>query len=244
MSWMERFQELVEFKRLHGHCNVTQHDKFSRSLGNWVSKQRQRKKRGYKTKYSKLSQEQVDLLDKIGFEWDRSNWAQKNQKEKNGKEERSTIRFMLVQNKTRNISFLLSNLVFVFFFNSAKSFWIEWPPVGFLALHPQRRKLHKLFSAIPGSFSFFLIKHLSSCWLFQKLIKIRISRYSDPFSYWCYICARTIRELKAKLQICFGVASASFFSRDKAGKLAEFPKSLQEIDPSSEYVLVEETLWS
>lgn len=113
---MERFQELVEFKRLHGHCNVTQHDKFSRSLGNWVSKQRQRKKRGYKTKYSKLSQEQVDLLDKIGFEWDRSNWAQKNQKEKNGKEERSTIRFMLVQNKTRNISFLLSNLVFVFFF--------------------------------------------------------------------------------------------------------------------------------
>jgi hypothetical protein len=82
MSWEDRYEQLKEFYKIHGHCNVTQHDKSLRSLGNWVSKQRQRKKKGYKTKYSKLSEWQVSKLDEIGFEWDRSNWPQKRKQQR------------------------------------------------------------------------------------------------------------------------------------------------------------------
>lgn len=92
-SWEDRYEELKAFFLLHGHCNVTQHDKSLRSLGNWVSKQRQRKKKGYKTKYSKLADWQVAKLDEIGFEWDRSNWSEKRKMRKvNSSSSLSSIR--------------------------------------------------------------------------------------------------------------------------------------------------------
>jgi len=59
--WEKRFNELVDFQRKNKHCNVPQKNRDNRELGNWVSKQRQ--------KYNRLSQEQKDRLDKIGFEW-------------------------------------------------------------------------------------------------------------------------------------------------------------------------------
>ena len=87
--WNERFLELSEYKRVHGHCNVPQG---YGPLGKWVKHQREGKKEaerragegqagqnaagGPNTKNKKvsticLSQERIDKLDSIGFTWRR-----------------------------------------------------------------------------------------------------------------------------------------------------------------------------
>ena len=59
-AWMTHFDELVDFKNENGHCSVP---KVQGPLGVWVTNQRQSIKKG------KLSQERIDLLESIGFEW-------------------------------------------------------------------------------------------------------------------------------------------------------------------------------
>jgi hypothetical protein len=77
LSWEKRYQQLVEYKEKHGHCNVPQKATPGApvGLGNWVLEQR----RSYKTttdqdsthpsKTKKLSTEQIEKLEKIGFQW-------------------------------------------------------------------------------------------------------------------------------------------------------------------------------
>jgi len=60
--WLRRFEELKDFKRQRGHYNVPQWGD-TISLGRWVAKQRGHFKQG------KLSQERIDLLNSIDFEW-------------------------------------------------------------------------------------------------------------------------------------------------------------------------------
>ena len=59
-AWMARFDELVDFKNDNGDCNVPSSQG---PLGRWVSEQRSNYKKG------KLSQERIDFLESIGFEW-------------------------------------------------------------------------------------------------------------------------------------------------------------------------------
>ncbi|EJK45568.1 hypothetical protein THAOC_35813 [Thalassiosira oceanica] len=59
-TWDERLKELVEYKREHGDCNVATREG---SLGTWVNGQRQLQKKG------KLSEERVQKLGKLGFQW-------------------------------------------------------------------------------------------------------------------------------------------------------------------------------
>ena len=63
VSWDERFQQLVEYKDQNGHCRVPIRFKANLQLGSWVSTQRQQYKK------NKLSPEQKDRLEGIGFEW-------------------------------------------------------------------------------------------------------------------------------------------------------------------------------
>ena len=65
VSWDERFGELVKFKEENGHCNVPNRYDKNPSLGSWVSKQRQ----DYKKKG--LTQDRIDKLNAIGFDWNR-----------------------------------------------------------------------------------------------------------------------------------------------------------------------------
>ena len=60
-KWRAHFNQLVEFKRKYGHCNVPQRFKEIPGLGRWVSKQREVK--------SNLSNERSNALDSIEFEW-------------------------------------------------------------------------------------------------------------------------------------------------------------------------------
>ena len=63
VSWDERFQQLVEYKKQNGHCRVPQRYKANPQLGRWVNTQRKAYKKG------KLSPEQIKSLEGIGFKW-------------------------------------------------------------------------------------------------------------------------------------------------------------------------------
>ena len=60
-AWNTRFQELCEYTRVNGNCNVPNKDTANKKLRNWVNNQ--------KFKKGNLSQEQIELLDSIGFSW-------------------------------------------------------------------------------------------------------------------------------------------------------------------------------
>ena len=59
-TWGERLEELAEYKAQHGNCDIPQRQG---SLGSWVSSQRTARKKG------KLSDEQIQKLDELGFHW-------------------------------------------------------------------------------------------------------------------------------------------------------------------------------
>jgi superfamily II DNA or RNA helicase len=71
--WPVRYQELVEYKREHGNCNVPYKCPGNPQLGIWVANQRSNKRQG------KLDPERERLLEELGFDWgiDRRRGSQK-----------------------------------------------------------------------------------------------------------------------------------------------------------------------
>ena len=62
-AWHEMYLALVEYKRVHGDCNVPKRSSDNPQLGSWVGGQRQAKKQ------DKLSSERIQKLEAIGFQW-------------------------------------------------------------------------------------------------------------------------------------------------------------------------------
>jgi hypothetical protein len=69
-SWREQFEQLVAFKRVHGHCNVP---KRQGSLGFWVQRQRAQKRKLDENRCltTALWVKREKKLASIGFEWGR-----------------------------------------------------------------------------------------------------------------------------------------------------------------------------
>jgi hypothetical protein len=65
--WQNMFRELVEFKKIHGHFKVSEKRKGYEKLGTWTVRMRKAKRYG---KGQNLSDEQIKLLDSIGFDWE------------------------------------------------------------------------------------------------------------------------------------------------------------------------------
>jgi Skp family chaperone for outer membrane proteins len=65
-KWEDRYDQLLEFYRKHGHCKVTRHYTDNPSLGEWVSDQR----KYYRRKASKLSQDRIQKLNELNFIWE------------------------------------------------------------------------------------------------------------------------------------------------------------------------------
>jgi Helicase associated domain len=63
--WYQLLRELWQYKQKHGHCRVPRSYK-NRSLAYWVKNQRSKKRLPTPT----LSQDQVDALNQMGFEWE------------------------------------------------------------------------------------------------------------------------------------------------------------------------------
>jgi Helicase associated domain len=76
--WMLRVHELDNYRQVHGHCCVPKRYLLNPSLGNWVNKQRQEYKRYIRhEKPCALTQERIDILNKMGFCWDTTNTKSK-----------------------------------------------------------------------------------------------------------------------------------------------------------------------
>ena len=60
-KWEARFEELVDYKQVHGNCNVPAIYKTIPQLGTWVGRQR--------TKEETMIEEKRKRLNSIGFVW-------------------------------------------------------------------------------------------------------------------------------------------------------------------------------
>jgi Helicase associated domain. len=68
---MARYLELVEFKEKNGHARVPSNDK---NLGVWVGTQRKQYRLKQKGLLSHMTDERIEMLDKIGFIWEVNTW--------------------------------------------------------------------------------------------------------------------------------------------------------------------------
>ena len=68
-TWMDRFNELKEYKEKYGHCNVPQKWKENPSLGRWVDNQKTQHQKLYDGKKTNLTVERIQLLVGLKFEW-------------------------------------------------------------------------------------------------------------------------------------------------------------------------------
>ena len=75
-TWMKWYRELENYRREYGHAHVPR-TYSNKALGSWVWIQRQRRNGTYKRKgtIDSMTQDQIDLLDKLGFRWDHQDGA-------------------------------------------------------------------------------------------------------------------------------------------------------------------------
>ena len=67
--WTEKFEDLCEFKKNHGHCHVPHTYTANPALAQWVKRQRYQYKLKVEGKRSTLTDDRVKLLNQIGFIW-------------------------------------------------------------------------------------------------------------------------------------------------------------------------------
>ena len=68
-AWERNYRELVNFVREFGHARVPEHFPPNPSLGHWVERQRYNYKRYQNGDSSNITEPQIQLLSKVGFEW-------------------------------------------------------------------------------------------------------------------------------------------------------------------------------
>jgi len=69
LPWIERYEELKQYKLQKGHCEVPNKYNDNPSLGSWVSNQRQQYKLLKEGKSSTMSKDRIGALEFIGFTW-------------------------------------------------------------------------------------------------------------------------------------------------------------------------------
>jgi hypothetical protein len=67
-AWEERFQSLCDFKRQHGHCNVSSNFT-DQTLAIWIKCQRRQFKFYIRGERSTITKERVQHLEVLGFDW-------------------------------------------------------------------------------------------------------------------------------------------------------------------------------
>jgi len=67
--WNKRFEDLVKFKSIHGHCHVPFQYAENKSLSYWVSNQRQKYRKFVKEEDSTLNTERINSLLSLGFKF-------------------------------------------------------------------------------------------------------------------------------------------------------------------------------
>jgi len=70
--WSVGFQEMCEFKAKYGHCLVPQRYAANPELGSWVKVQRANYRLHHEGKSSSMTEERIQDLESVGFEWGKS----------------------------------------------------------------------------------------------------------------------------------------------------------------------------
>ena len=71
-KWEDKFVQLMEYQRDHGHCKPTPRDEDSmqlRQLANWVKAQRRHYNLFVQGKSSPMTRERIERLNSINFVW-------------------------------------------------------------------------------------------------------------------------------------------------------------------------------
>lgn len=68
--WEERFQELSEFQKEHGHCNVPSNFPKNPTLAAWVKCQRRQLKKKLLGNSSNITVDRIAALESLGFAWE------------------------------------------------------------------------------------------------------------------------------------------------------------------------------
>jgi len=71
--WRERFNQLLQYKNLHGHTRVPSYCKDNPRLASWVKCQRRQNKLFLEGNRSSMSAERTQLLNDVGFTWEVKN---------------------------------------------------------------------------------------------------------------------------------------------------------------------------
>ena len=69
-AWTQRFEELCDYARENGHCQVPHTFSNNPSLARWVKRQRYQYKLRLENKPSTMTDERISVLQKVGFIWD------------------------------------------------------------------------------------------------------------------------------------------------------------------------------
>lgn len=69
-GWDERMNDLIEYKKAYGHCNVPSNYPSNRQLAVWVKRQRRQYKFFLDGKPSSMTEERIASLENVGFEWE------------------------------------------------------------------------------------------------------------------------------------------------------------------------------
>jgi hypothetical protein len=72
VTWKDRLNELIDYHKTHGHCNVPEKYWRNLKLAAWVRRQRQQYRLHLKGKTSLLTNLRMQELESLGFEWDRT----------------------------------------------------------------------------------------------------------------------------------------------------------------------------
>jgi predicted chitinase len=68
-AWEDRLSELVDYRTIHGHCNVPQSYSGKSNLGTWVAKQRSQYRLQLEGKKSHMPLPRIQVLESLNFEW-------------------------------------------------------------------------------------------------------------------------------------------------------------------------------
>eukprot|EP00525_Craspedostauros_australis_P011548 CAMPEP_0198113574 /NCGR_PEP_ID=MMETSP1442-20131203/5207_1 /TAXON_ID= /ORGANISM="Craspedostauros australis, Strain CCMP3328" /LENGTH=517 /DNA_ID=CAMNT_0043770703 /DNA_START=186 /DNA_END=1739 /DNA_ORIENTATION=- len=69
-AWFDRLNELGDYKKGHGNCNVPSNYPANPQLATWVKCQRRQYKLFWDGKTSNMTLERISELEKLGFEWE------------------------------------------------------------------------------------------------------------------------------------------------------------------------------
>jgi hypothetical protein len=70
-AWEDRWNELADYREVHGHCSVPQRYSEKPKLGKWVANQRYQYRLHQEGKTSPMTLRRIEALESLGFDWGR-----------------------------------------------------------------------------------------------------------------------------------------------------------------------------